>query len=133
VKILDPIEKFLKPLKTYGILPLDPPWIINSIALVLPWVELVAGVLIVLGIARRASALLLFGMLAVFTPAVVHFALQYQGEHPEIPFHRIVLDCGCGSGPVNIVKKIAENTGLLLLSAWLLISRSQRFVLRPFL
>jgi len=133
VKIVDPIEKFLKPLKTYGILPLEPPWILNSVAVVLPWVELVAGVLIVCGIARRASASILFAMLAVFTPAVLHFALQYQGEHPEIPFHRIVLDCGCGSGPVNIVKKLVENTGLLLLALWLIVSRSRRFVFRPFL
>lgn len=133
VKIADPIEKFLKPLKTYDILPLEPPWILNSIAVILPWVELIAGVLIVLGIWRRASALIIFGMLALFTPAVIHFALGYQAAHPGIPFHEIVLDCGCGSGPVNIVKKLAENVGLLLLALWLLVSRSQRFILRPFL
>lgn len=132
VKNVDP-QKFLKPLQTYGLLPLEPPWILNSVAVILPWIEIVVGVLLILGLLRRPAALIAFGLLAVFTPAIVHLALLHQETHPGTPFHQIVLDCGCGAGPVNIVEKLAENGGLLLLALWLLVSRSRRFVLRPFL
>lgn len=131
-KIAEPVI-FLKFLKGYGLLPLEPPAILNSIAVILPWIEVVVGVLLVLGLARRPAALIAFAMLAVFTPAVVHLALEYQAKHPEIAFHRIVLDCGCGAGPVNVIEKLAENVGLSILALWLLVSRSRRFIIGPFL
>jgi putative oxidoreductase len=66
---------------TYQLLPLS---LINITALVLPWVELLAGVMIVLGFRTRAAALLISGMMLVFMVAL-GWAL-HQG---------LDMSCGC--------------------------------------
>lgn len=53
---------------TYGILPLA---LVNPVAIVLPWVELVAGLMLLLGARVRAAALLVAAMVAVFLAALV--------------------------------------------------------------
>ena len=53
---------------TYGILPLA---LVNLVAIVLPWVELVAGLMLLLGARVRAAALLVAVMMAVFLAALV--------------------------------------------------------------
>lgn len=53
---------------TYGILPLA---LVNPVAIVLPWVELVAGLMLLLGARVRAAALLVAAMMAVFLAALV--------------------------------------------------------------
>ncbi len=131
VKVGDPV-KFLKLLKNYDILPVDPPLILNGVTVALPWIEVVIGLLLVFGIARRGAAVLSLGMLVVFTAAVFWLALDYQATHPEIAFTKIKLDCGCGGGPINVVLKMAENVGLMLASGWLMLSKSQRFIPPPF-
>ncbi len=125
-KIQDPVT-FLKAIKQYAILPLDPPLFINLVAVTIPWIELVVGLCLLFGFARRAGAAICFLMLIVFTPAILKLALDVQA--PGQAFTEIVLDCGCGGGPVNIARKLAENTGLILLSVWLMASNSQRFTL----
>ena len=126
VKVGD-THAFLKAVKGYGILPLDPPFLLNSVAVVLPWVEVVIGLLLVLGHARRAGGLLSFILLVVFTASIGKLTLDYMALHPEQAFLTIELDCGCGAGATNVAKKFAENAGLIVLSAWLMLSRSRRF------
>lgn len=121
---------FLTALKNYEILPLEPPTILNAVAVTLPWIEVFVGVLLIVGAARRAAATISFGMLCVFTVAVTMLALQYQADHPEIAFTAIEIECGCGTGPINAVRKLVENTGLALASLWLMVSRSHRFSIR---
>jgi uncharacterized membrane protein YphA (DoxX/SURF4 family) len=53
---------------TYGILPLA---LVNPVAIVLPWVELVAGLMLLLGARVRAAALLVAAMVAMFLAALV--------------------------------------------------------------
>lgn len=65
-KILDP-GAFALDVATYQLLPLP---LINLQALVLPWVELLAGVMIVIGWRTRASALLITGMMVMFIVAL---------------------------------------------------------------
>ena len=127
-KILDPI-KFLKAIKQYEILPLDPPILINSTAVVLPWLEVVIGLLLIAGLARRGGATISLVMLVVFNIGILKLGLDYQAENPEIAFTKIVLDCGCGAGPVNVAWKLVQNLGLIILSAGLMISGSHRFSL----
>ena len=131
VKILDPVP-FLKAIHGYHLLPVDPPIILNATAVILPWIEVSIGVLLLCGLVRRPAALLGIFLLVVFTAAVTNLALDYQALHPEIAFTAIELDCGCGSGVVNVASKLAGNAGLILLCAWLACSRSDRFVLRRF-
>ena len=56
LKLLDPIENFRGLLADYTILPyFSIPWF----ALIMPWLELIAGVFLMVGLAVRQSALLL--------------------------------------------------------------------------
>jgi putative oxidoreductase len=65
-KILSP-GSFALDIATYQILPLST---INLMAIVLPWIELVAGVMLLIGFRTRAAALLISGMLVIFTAAI---------------------------------------------------------------
>ena len=79
-KIADP-SAFALDVATYQILPLS---LVNLAALVLPWVELLAGVMIVVGFRTRAAALLIAGMMVVFIAALgwaLHLGLD--------------MSCGC--------------------------------------
>ena len=66
-KILHP-DAFAVDVATYQILPLS---LVNLFAITLPWVELGAGLMLVLGFRTRAGALLVTGMMAVFLAALV--------------------------------------------------------------
>lgn len=57
---------------------------VNGIALVLPWVELLAGIALVLGVWKREAAILA-GLLLVFFIAAIGFNLA-RGH---------AIDCGC--------------------------------------
>lgn len=65
-KIADP-GTFALDVATYDMLPLA---LINPTAIILPYIELVAGVLIIIGWRTRAAALLITGMMAIFVVAV---------------------------------------------------------------
>jgi uncharacterized membrane protein YphA (DoxX/SURF4 family) len=65
-KILDPAS-FAVDIATYQMLPVE---LVNPMAVVLPWIELLAGLMMVLGLGSRASGLLVSGMMAVFIVAV---------------------------------------------------------------
>jgi len=52
---------------TYGILPTV---LVNPFSIVLPWIELAAGVMIVAGFRSRAASLLIAGMMAMFLVAL---------------------------------------------------------------
>jgi putative oxidoreductase len=95
---------------TYGILPLA---VVNLLAVTLPWVELGAGGMLVLGFRSRAAALMVFGMMVMFI-AAVSIAL-YNG---------LDMSCGCFASqgaqeadPISY-KTILRDTGWLLLSAY---------------
>lgn len=126
----DPVA-FLKLIRLYDMVPDTMPTLLNAMAILLPWVEIVCGFLLVAGIAVRGSSLLLLGMLAVFTVAVFMRAWGiYQAGNTGgqiLAFCSIKFDCGCGSGEVYTCRKIPENVTLMLLSLVALLSRSDRY------
>lgn len=79
-KILDPKE-FADSVAAFHILPVTS---VNVFAIVLPWVELIAGLLLLLGLFVRSSALLLLLMNIVFMFAVG--SAMARG---------LDIDCGC--------------------------------------
>ncbi len=79
-KIIYP-ELFAIDIATYDILPLI---LINPMAIVLPYIELVAGLMLLIGLRVRTAALLVTGMMAIFTIALI-IALA-QG---------LDMSCGC--------------------------------------
>lgn len=128
-KAADPVG-FLKLLREYHIFPDTVYAAMNFVAITLPWLEIFCGVLLLLVIAVRGTALVLFGMLVSFTIAVAWRAIGIYGAQ-HVAFCSIKFDCGCGGGEVFICRKLLENTGLILLSAYLLWSRPGRFALLP--
>ncbi len=79
-KILDPYN-FAISIATYQMMPDQ---VINIMAIVMPWLEVVAGVLLIVGLQTRAQTLLINGMLVMFIIAII-WALA----------HDLQMQCGC--------------------------------------
>jgi hypothetical protein len=118
----------MKLIREYHMIPAGMGWMLNWAAATLPWIEIFCGILLIAGIALRGTATLLIVMLVVFTTAVLIRAIGiYHAQ--DIPFCAIKFDCGCGAGEEYTCAKVPKNTGLLLLSLIVLLSRSRRFCL----
>jgi uncharacterized membrane protein YphA (DoxX/SURF4 family) len=125
-KALHPVE-FLKLLRQYDLTQIA--LLLNLLAALLPWFEIFCGLLLLLGVAVRGTALTLTVMLVAFTLLVWHRALQLQVAL-HIPFCAVKFDCGCGTGEEYICHKLVENILLTLLSAWLLTGWGKQFCAR---
>lgn len=99
-KIIDPLG-FAQNIANYRVFPEG---ISFFLALALPWIEVICGVLLILGIFCSASALLLSGFLAVFL--VLSTVTILRG---------IDIDCGCfGSLSGKVDYKLILMDGVLL-------------------
>ena len=117
-KVADP-EGFSQSIYNYKLMP---DFLINVLAIVFPWIELVAGILLVFGISVKENSAILTGLLVVFIIAIV------------ISLARgLDINCGC-FGTVEGSKvglmKILENVGLVLLGLILIKFDSKYFSLR---
>lgn len=126
VKALQPVG-FLKLVRQYDLV--EQPFLLNSIAALLPWFETFCGLLLLLGVAVRGTALLLLAMLLPFTALVLKRALALHAAS-TVAFCAIRFDCGCGLGEVYICHKLVENGLLMLICLWLLAGRGRRWALR---
>ncbi len=110
-KIFDP-SAFATSIRNYG---LAPPLYSNLIAMTLPWLELVAGVFLILGIQTKAAALLASSMMLVFLGVIVY---AYTVG--------LDIDCGCfsssagSSGRIDLFHLFRDG-GLALVSFWTLV------------
>jgi uncharacterized membrane protein YphA (DoxX/SURF4 family) len=125
-KVIDPVA-FLKLVRQYDLV--HTPFLLNTIAASLPWFEACCGVLLLLGVAVRGTAVTLVAVLVPFTAVVWHRALVLEAAK-LIPFCAVKFDCGCGTGEVFICAKLLENFCLILLSCWLLSGRGRHYALR---
>jgi uncharacterized membrane protein YphA (DoxX/SURF4 family) len=109
-KILDP-GAFALDVATYQLLPLQ---LVNATALVLPWAELFAGVLLVAGFRARAAALLIAGMMLIFM-AALGWALH----------RNLDMSCGCfaSSGHQDPISGLTmlRDAGWLALALYVLV------------
>jgi uncharacterized membrane protein YphA (DoxX/SURF4 family) len=102
-KILDPAV-FAENVALYRIMPY---WGLNAVAVVLPWVELICGFFLILGLRTKAAASIVAGLLFMFTVFVM--VNIFWGSS---------IDCGCfdtASEPIGW-KKVAKNTTWLILT-----------------
>jgi uncharacterized membrane protein YphA (DoxX/SURF4 family) len=118
---------FLKLLRQYDLTQSS--LLLNSLAATLPWFEVLCGLLLLVGIAVRGTALTLIAMLVPFTLLVFHRALLLETLQ-NIPFCAVKFDCGCGTGEEFICRKLLENFLLILLAGWLLSGHGRRFSVR---
>jgi uncharacterized membrane protein YphA (DoxX/SURF4 family) len=102
-KILDPAV-FAENVASYRIIPY---WGLNMVAVILPWLELVCGFFLILGLRTRAVASIITGLLTVFTVFVIVNI-----------FWKSPINCGCfdtASEPIGW-KKVAINTTWLIMT-----------------
>ena len=119
-KVWMPME-FARLLKEYQILPNQ---LLNLVAVMLPWIEVVCGVCFITGLWLRGTALLLSGMNAVFAIAIAFRAWLIMAT-TGIGFFDLTFDCGCGFGVVYIPTKIVENLLLVAVGVLILFSRRE--------
>jgi len=107
--------KFLQPatfaadIGNYRLLPHEA---INLLAITLPWIEVVAGVLLVLGFWRRASAAVIAVLLIIFLTAIGQALAR-----------GLDVRCGCfGTVEARKVSALAlgQDAALLAMAAWLI-------------
>jgi len=125
-KAMDPF-KFEELLRQYDVV--SSPFLLNSIASLLPWFEVFCGLLLIAGVAVRGSALAVIAMLVPFSLLVLRRALAVAASEHKA-FCLVKFDCGCGNGEVFICHKLVENGVLVLLACWLLLARNGRLCLR---
>jgi uncharacterized membrane protein YphA (DoxX/SURF4 family) len=73
--------EFAETIASYQIVPF---WGVHLTALVMPWTELICGVMLVLGLRTRAAAVVVGSMLAVFSVAIIITLVR-----------GIPIGCGC--------------------------------------
>ncbi len=107
-KIFDSgLDRFTRDIANYQLVgpPLD-----AVAAYTVPWLELIAGVCLVLGILRRGAILTLAGLVVVFA-ICVGWAWA----------HQLDISCGChgGDAPIQYWNKAAEFAGYFIVLGWL--------------
>jgi uncharacterized membrane protein YphA (DoxX/SURF4 family) len=131
-KIADPVD-FLKQIRMFQMLPESPPVFLNASAIVIPWLEVVVGTALLIGLHVRGAAAASLIMLCTFTPAILLRALAVRAQQ-GISFFDVKFACGCaGSAEVIIWTKLLANLGLVALAFVVLFSRSNRFLIGPWL
>ena len=121
LKIFTPAKSQMA-VRAYEVLPIV---IANFLGLVLPWLEIGVGVLLILGIAVRLSAIIGGALMVLFIIAISQAGIR-----------GLSIDCGCfgGGGTVEPGKtkylaEIARDTGLALLALYLIRYPVTRFAL----
>jgi uncharacterized membrane protein YphA (DoxX/SURF4 family) len=96
------------------------------LATILPWIELLAGLFLLLGIFRHGSALLLSTLLCIFTLAVISALVR-----------GLDITCGCFTQDPAASKvgwlKVAENAGLLFLGLFSFLGTNDALSLQAYL
>ena len=117
-KIMDP-PGFAEMVWNYRILP---SYLVNPVAIVLPWLELLSGLALISGFLHKGAALLVAMMLAVFMIALSTDLAR-----------GIAIECGCfptAAGAKSMAEQFAgmkldlfRDAGLLILTFQVLLSR----------
>lgn len=117
-KIIEP-ALFARSIWYYHMVPGE---LINPMALLLPWVELIVGVCLILGVYYRGAVLLVNLMVIMFMIALISAAVR-----------GIDIDCGCfkpgKKSSESALKTLWFDLALLVMTVQLWFSRSRRWML----
>ena len=111
-KIVNPGE-FARAINNYNIVPFG---LENSMAIIIPWLELIIGLCLVLGVFIDGASFLVIMLMIIFIVAISYAILSGYN-----------IECGCGLNPGELVgiQKIIEDFTYLIL-AWIIIKRRKR-------
>jgi len=102
-------EEFARVINNYKLLPYS---FINIAAIILPWIEVTAGILLIFGISVNENAFIISTLLGIF---IIAIAVSL--------FRGLNIDCGCfgTSGGTKIgIQKLLENFLLVILGIQLI-------------
>lgn len=115
-KISNP-EDFALSISNYRLLPIAS---LNFFAVILPWIEIVSGILLLFGISVKENSAIILSLLLLFTIAIV-ISL----------FRGLSIDCGCfGKGTQIGLFKLGENLLMIVGSLLLTVFGSDYFILK---
>lgn len=115
-KISDP-EAFAVSISNYKLLPTIT---VNLLAIYLPWLELVSGILLLLGISVKENSAIILSLLIVFTLGVIISLIR-----------GLNIDCGCFGNDNKIgLLKLFENLLLIIACALLILKGSDLLKLK---
>src|SRR5258706_8008307 len=100
-------DAFAANIAAYKLMPYS---LVNMLALVIPWVELICGVFLVGGVYMRGSSVVLSALLVIFIVAMASALLR-----------GLKIDCGCfGKEHATVVSwiKVLEDLGYMVLALW---------------
>lgn len=113
IKVVDPNQTYLA-VQAYDLLP---PGLVSVVAAAIPFLELALGVLLLIGLGTRLTAVVASVVLVAFIGAVAQSWAR-----------GLTIDCGCfgGGGQVSASEtaypeEIARDIGFLLLAGWLIV------------
>jgi len=122
LKAIDPDATYVA-VRAYDVLPKAG---VTLVAGILPWLEIVLGLLLLAGLATRVVAVASAGLLVVFIAGVVQAWAR-----------GLSIDCGCfgGGGAVDPGQttyglELLRDAGFLLMAAWLIVRPRTLGVLR---
>ncbi len=125
LKIFTPAKSQMS-VRAYEVLPIS---IANFLGIALPWLEVGFGILLILGIAVRLSAIVGGGLMSVFIAAI-----------SQAWARGLSIDCGCfgGGGTVDpsetkYLSEILRDIGLALLALYLVRYPLTRFAVEKFM
>ena len=112
-------ETFSGDIRAYQIIPFG---LENSVAIILPWLELLIGIGLVIGVMVDGSALISMGLLVVFIIAISSAILRGYN-----------IECGCGlkEGEVVGTQKLLENTIFFLMGLFIVNRHSTLYEIFP--
>lgn len=115
-KIASP-GQFARVVYNYHLLPGE---LVNLTALILPWVEMICGITLILGIYKKGSVMIFNMMVLVF---IVAIAINI--------FRGVDLECGCftvsSKARSSALDLLVRDIGLLAMTAYLFVNKSTRF------
>lgn len=99
------LSAFATSIENYDLFPIQ---IINLIAIVIPWIEVITGGLLLLGFYIKENSIIIGTLLTVFTLAVLSAVMR-----------NLDIDCGCQGtfdGQKVGLLKIIENVSLIIVA-----------------
>lgn len=100
-------DAFAASINAYKLVPLP---MINILAIVIPWLELICGILLMVGVKSRPSSAILSALLAIFTAAIISALLR-----------NLNIDCGCygkeHATPISWTK-VGEDAALMIMGMY---------------
>ncbi len=113
-------KDFAHNIMNYEMLPHQ--WV-NIMALIMPWIEVICGLMLILGIRLRAASMLTALMIVSFLMAI-SYALA----------NNLQIDCGCSAHPEPIgPQKLVEDGAYLLLCLQIFFFPSQMLSLESYI